>query len=146
MDIKTGAQTTYQIGYHMVWGVKYHKHLLNREYKEALATCIKDVCQAYGYDFYCIGVAPNHVHLFVGAPPKVAPARIAQTLKSITARLLFAQFPKVKQQLWGGEFWKDGYYVGTVGEGQTESIVKKYLETQDKGSVTTTLKQLRFYF
>ena len=35
--------------------------------------------------------------------------------KSITARELFRQFPELRKELWGGEFWADGYYLATVG-------------------------------
>ena len=36
--------------------------------------------------------------------------------KSITAREIFRRHPEIKKELWGGEFWSDGYYVATVGE------------------------------
>jgi len=146
MDIKSSAQTRYQIGYHLVWGVKYHKHILNKAIKLFLVNIIKQICQSYDYDFYCLGIAPNHVHFFVGAPPKIAPAKIARVVKSITAKEIFKQFPQVKKQLWGGEFWKDGYYVGTIGEGQTEAIILKYLEKQNKEEETTNMKQLKLFF
>ena len=94
MKIKSGAQTRYQIGYHMVWGVKYHKHLLNKTIKKYLVETVKQVCIAYNYDYYCIGLAPNHVHLFVGASPKIAPAVVANVVKSITAKALFMKFRK----------------------------------------------------
>lgn len=145
MHIQSGAQTRYQIGYHMVWGVKYHKHLLTNEMKEFLVKLVKDICECYNFKFYCIGIAPNHVHFFAGAPPKVAPARIVQTVKSITAREMFKKFPAVKRSLWGGEFWKNGYYVGTIGEGQTEAIVRKYIAKQEE-SPKDNPKQLKLFF
>ena len=137
MKIRTAAQTTYQIGYHMVWGVKYHKHLLNKPMREYLVQIIKAVCQAYNYNFYGLGIAPNHVHFFVGGPPKIAPAEIAMVVKSITTKEMFKKFPAIRQQLWGGHFWKDGYYVGTVGEGQIEAIVRQYLEKQETDQIAT---------
>ena len=146
MDIHRGAQTTYQIGYHMVWGVKYHKHLLNNEMKLFLVDTIKEICQSYDYHFLCVGVATNHVHLFVGAPPSIAPSKIAQTIKSITARQLYHKFPKLRKSLWGGEVWKNGYYVGTVGEGQTEAIIRNYLQKQE-GEIPSVsyFKQLKLF-
>jgi REP element-mobilizing transposase RayT len=36
----------------------------------------------------------------------------------------------VKKQLWGGEFWTDGYYVGTVGQRATEEVIKEYVKQQ----------------
>ena len=113
--------------------------------KEFLVKLIKDICECYNFKFYCLGIAPNHVHFFAGAPPKVAPARIVQVVKSITAREMFKKFPAVKRSLWGGEFWKNGYYVGTVGEGQTEAIVRKYIDKQEE-SPKDNPKQLKLFF
>lgn len=45
---------------------------------------------------------PDHIHLFVSAPPDVAPAGIVQLVKSITTRKVFERYPIVKQCLWGG--------------------------------------------
>ena len=147
MEIYRGAQNRYQIGYHVVWGVKYHKSLLTNPRKKYLVDLIKNICKSYDYHFYTLGIAPNHVHLFIGAPPKVAPARVVQVIKSITARELFLAYPEIKNHLWGGEMWKDGYYIGTVGEGQTEAIITEYLKQQgeDGPMRERSLKQLRLF-
>jgi putative transposase len=69
-------------------------------------------------------------------------------VKSITAKEMFVKYPQVKKHLWGGEFWKDGYYVGTVGDGQTEAIIMNYLEKQEDKEETKpiTMKQLKLFF
>ena len=51
----------------------------------------------------------NHVHVFMGAPPRYSPAEIVKVIKSVTAREIFRRFEEVKQELWGGEFWGEGY-------------------------------------
>jgi putative transposase len=53
-----------------------------------------------------------------------------QIIKSITAREFFKRFPEVRKQLWGGEFWSDGRYIGTIGDGVTADIIRNYVETQ----------------
>ena len=53
-------------------------------------------------------------------------------VKSITAREIFRQKPKVKKELWGGEFWTDGYYVSTVGQKGSEETIRKYVQEQGK--------------
>ena len=52
--------------------------------------------------------------------------------KSITAREIFKRKPIVKRELWGGEFWTDGYYVATVGERGNWDVVERYIEKQGK--------------
>lgn len=36
-------------------------------------------------------------------------------LKSISAKVLFKEFPALKKALSGGELWNDGYFVRSVG-------------------------------
>jgi len=51
-------------------------------------------------------------------------------LKSITAREIFRIHPEVKKQLWGGEFWSDGYFVNTVSKFGDETTISKYVKEQ----------------
>ena len=53
-------------------------------------------------------------------------------IKSLTEREIFKRVPSVKKQLWGGEFWSDGYYVGTVGQHANEETIKRYVKDQGK--------------
>lgn len=53
-------------------------------------------------------------------------------LKSLTSREVFKRCPHVKQQLWGGEFWSDGYFASTVGKHGDEEMIKKYVKNQGK--------------
>ena len=48
-------------------------------------------------------------------------------LISISASELFEEFPKVKRELWGGEFWEDEYFARTVGDRVTAEEIKKYI-------------------
>jgi len=50
-----------------------------------------------------------------------------QQFKGVSARLLFQEFPELKQQLWGGHLWAPSYYVGTAGNVSAEAI-KNYIE------------------
>ncbi|MCG2711651.1 MAG: transposase, partial [Candidatus Omnitrophica bacterium] len=58
------------------------------------------------------------------------PTKITRIVKSITARKVFEQRPEVKEQLWGGEFWADGYYINTVSKHGCEETISKYVKTQ----------------
>jgi REP element-mobilizing transposase RayT len=56
--------------------------------------------------------------------------KIITLVKSITAKEIFRKHPKVKKQLWGGEFWTDGYYVNTVSRFGDETTISKYVKEQ----------------
>ena len=80
--------------------------------------------------FIEIGTDNDHVHFLVQSVPTQSARQIIKMLKSITAREIFRQHPEVKKQLWGGEFWTDGYYVSTVGKHGNEDTISKYVREQ----------------
>ena len=92
-----------------------------------------------------MGTDGDHIHLFVGAAPKYAPSRVMQILKSISAREIFKRFPEIRKQLWGGEFWSDGGYIGTVGDGVTSEIVKRYVREQGSGEAKDNEEQIELF-
>ena len=80
--------------------------------------------------FLEIGTDNNHVHFLVQSVPTYSPTQIVTTIKSITAREIFRYHPEVKQKLWGGEFWTDGYFVNTVSKFGDEHTISKYVREQ----------------
>jgi putative transposase len=79
----------------------------------------------------------------VGAAPRYAPSKVMQAIKSITARMMFKKYPEIRKQLWGGEFWNDGGYIGTVGDGITEEIIRNYIEKQGTPEEKKVYEQMK---
>ena len=48
----------------------------------------------------------------------------------------------VRKLIWGGEFWSDGGYVGTVGDGVTADIIRNYVEKQGTKEEKDAYKQM----
>jgi putative transposase len=40
----------------------------------------------------------------------------------------FGRSAEVKKELWGGEFWEDGYFARTVGDKVTADVIRKYIQ------------------
>ena len=120
--------------YHLVCPAKYRKMVFIENVEE----CLKDVCIAiserYEINFLEIGVDKNHVHFLIQSVPTYSPTKIAQIVKSITAREIFRRIPEVKEKLWGGEFWSKGYYIGTVSKHGNEEVIENYVRGQGKKS------------
>lgn len=74
--------------------------------------------------------------------PKYSIGEVVRAFKSITARELFKKYVWLKKELWGGEFWSDGYYVATVGEKGNWNVVEKYIRSQ---GVEPQAVQLRLF-
>jgi len=116
---------------------------MNSEVMEIIQETSEGIAERYPIEMEAIGYDKDHIHLLCGAHPKEAPGRIVQIFKSITAREVFRRKPSVKKELWGGEFWTDGYYVATVGERANWDTVERYIRKQ--GKPKTELKQLRLF-
>ena len=146
MDVKFSSHCVYQIRYHMVMCVKYRKQMLRRkEYQTTLVSALREIGGRYEYEVEEIGTDGDHVHVFVGAAGRWAPSRVMQVLKSLSAREMFRAHPEIRKVLWGGEFWSDGGYIGTVGEGTTEEVVKKYIEQQGSPQEKASYRQLALF-
>jgi putative transposase len=62
--------------------------------------------------------------------PTYSPTKIVKMVKSITAKEIFKRALQAKKQLWGGEFWKKGYFISTVGRHGSEDIIGQYVKNQ----------------
>lgn len=118
--------------YHIVCPAKYRKMVFTPEVAEKLKEICGEIALRYEIEFMEIGADGNHVYFLVQSVPKYSPTKIVRTIKSITAKEIFKQLPKVKEQLWGGEFWTDGYFISTVGAHGTEEMIKQYVKNQDQ--------------
>ena len=61
-------------------------------------------------------------------------------IKSITAKEVIKGVPEIKKELWGGEFWTDGYYFATVSGRGDRGIIEKYIEKQGRKADVRQLK------
>jgi REP element-mobilizing transposase RayT len=89
-----------------------------------------EISKRFQIHFLEIGSDKDHVHFLIQSVPTYAPTKIVRIVKSITAREIFARAPEVKKQLWGGEFWSDGYFMSTVGKNGTETSIQQYVKNQ----------------
>ena len=116
--------------YHFVCPAKYRRAVIDEKVDQVLKDVCLDIAQRYQIEFLEIGTDKDHVHFLVQSVPSYSPTKIVTLIKSFTAREVFARVPSVKKQLWGGEFWTDGYYVGTVGQHATEETIRQYVKNQ----------------
>ena len=89
MVLQASAHARHDLKYHFVWCPKYRRVVLRGNRGRYLAKLIYGVAERYGFRIVELAVMPDHVHMFVSAPPELAPAELIQRVKSITARKLF---------------------------------------------------------
>ena len=132
MGIVKSNHCVYDAHYHIVFPVKYRKALLSPPVASAIVEIARGIEERYDVVFEKVGTDGDHIHILCSFHPKYGGSQIVGIFKSITAKQLFVRFPQLRQDLWGGEFWTDGYYLATVGTRGDWATVERYVANQGK--------------
>ena len=116
--------------YHLVFPAKYREKMFDINVDTVLKDICLEIAQRHQIKFLEIGTDKDHVHFLVQSVPTYSVTKIVTKIKSLTAREIFRLCPQVKKQLWGGEFWSDGYFASTVGKHGDEGKIANYVKNQ----------------
>jgi len=129
MSLRRTSHAVYDTTYHIVWCPKYRKKLFAQNWlRERAAELFREIAEEYEYEIVEMEVAEDHVHFMMSFPPRDSISGVVRTLKSISARELFREYPSIKRKLWKGEMWEDGYFARTVGDKLTKTMIEKYIK------------------
>ena len=129
--VRRTRHSVYNINYHLVWIPKTRMKVLVSPFKETVEQTLRRVCAWNDWTPMALQVMPDHVHFFVSAPPKYAPARIVQSLKAWTSRDLREKFAMIRKTRLSDDFWASSYYCGTAGHVSAEAVAK-YIRENSK--------------
>ena len=145
MVLRRTAHARYDTAYHLVWTPKYRKKILLGTLQTRVEEMFREIAQAHDITIDEMEVSEDHVHIFCSFPPRYSIAQVIGRLKSLSARAVFREFPAVKRQLWGGEFWEDGYFARTVGDEVTAEVIRRYIKRHREEEDETDVKQLSLF-
>lgn len=130
-EYKSTAHSKYLCQYHLIWCPKFRYSVLKGAVQTKLKSIFEDIAKRYEYEILEMEVMPDHIHLFVGAKPTIAPMDIVRTFKSVSAIELFKEFPSLKK-FYGrcGSLWAVGKFVSTIGK-VSEASIRKYIQEQE---------------
>ena len=100
-DRRHTAHSAYVINYHLVWIPPYRKKVLAGAIEARLKKLFSEIAIQNGFEILANEVRPDHVHLFVSAPPKFSASEVVRLFKGITARRLKQEFEILRRQYWG---------------------------------------------
>jgi len=126
MEYRRTRHAVYLCNYHFVWIPKRRKPVLVGKIRERLKQIIEEVCNENGWEILALEIMPDHVHLFLSAPPYFSPHIILRKIKGRSARILRQEFPELLKL---PSMWTRSYFVSTAGNVSSETI-KKYIEGQ----------------
>ena len=84
-------------------------------------------------------VCPDHIHMLLEIPPKIAVSSFVGYLKGKSSLMIYEQFPNLKYKYRNREFWCRVYYVDTVGKNakKIEEYIRNQLEEDRMGEQLT---------
>jgi len=130
-EYKSGSHIISDIKIHFVWITKYRYKVIKGQVAVRLRDLLKQGCDAKGLKIIKGNVGTDHVHMLLSCPTNLSPSQIMQYLKGRSSHLIQEEFPEIKKRYWGQHMWARGYFCGTVGQVDQETI-KRYIENQGK--------------
>ena len=133
------AHTKWNCKYHIVFAPKYRRKVFYGEKREAIREILRQLCQWKGVEIIEGEVCPDHVHMLVEIPPKIAVSSFMGYLKGKSSLMIYEKYPELKYKYRNREFWCRGYYVDTVGKNakKIEEYIRKQLEEDKSGEQMT---------
>lgn len=128
-DYQSLAHSRWDGKYHVVFVPKRRRRQLYGEIRRQLGAIFHALARQKECQSIEGHVRPDHVHMCIAIPPKVAVAQVIGFLKGKSAIAIARQFGGKERNFTGEHFWARGYAVSTVGF-ELEQI-RAYIRKQD---------------
>lgn len=129
-----GCHSTYSIQFHYVCCVKYRRKVLTEEVSEYLKEVNQSIAEKFEINIVEQETDKDHIHILFTSKPQIQVSKFINSLKSVSARLIFKKYPEIKTKLWKGHFWSPSYFLASVGEVKLADV-KRYVENQGSKDV-----------
>ena len=139
MRIRHLNHSTYQLQYHVVWGTKGRRNILQRyvlpELRKSLFATVKKYPTLH---LEQANADQDHVHLQVEVPPNIAIADAVRAFKAESSLHLRKTFKFIRNiYLEKDGIWSVGYFASSVG--LNEAQIRRYIEWQSRKERPQTL-------
>lgn len=135
-EIRRGRHVVFELHAHIVFVTKYRKKVFDIDAIDRLHRMFRVVCADFEADLIEFNGEPDHVHLLINYSPKYSLSSIVNSLKGVSSRRLKQERKDLQKNFYNGALWSPSYFVGSVG-GAPLSVLKKYIENQTGGSVSS---------
>ncbi|MEP7023162.1 MAG: IS200/IS605 family transposase [Actinomycetota bacterium] len=130
--IRTGRHCVFLLHAHLVFVTKYRHAVFTPAHLKRMEEIMRAVCADFECTLAEFNGEPDHVHLLVNFPPKVALSRLVNSLKGVSSRRMRQEFPGLGRHYWRAKrLWSGSYFAGSVG-GAPISVLRQYIEQQNR--------------
>jgi len=131
-EIRTGRHCVFVLHAHLVFVTKFRHRVFTDAHLNRLEEIMRAVCADFECELVEFNGESEHVHLLVDFPPKVALARLVNSLKGVSSRRIRQDFPELARHYYrANKLWSGSYFAGSVG-GAPLSVLRTYIEQQTR--------------
>ena len=131
MDNNSIAHTKWNCTYHIVFIPKYRKKVFYGQMRKDLVEIIRKLCEMKKVELIKGAACVDHVHLYLGIPPKLNISDVVAYIKGKSALMIYDRHPEIKARWGERHLWARGYYVETVGN-INEEVINRYISEQEE--------------
>ena len=127
-DNRSLAHTKWNCKYHVVFAPKYRRKIFYGEKKAEIGQILRELCSWKEVNIIEAEVCPDHIHMLIEIPPKIAVSSFMGFLKGKSSLIIHERYANLKYKHGNRSFWCRGYYVDTAGK-NTKKIAE-YIRNQ----------------
>ena len=132
--LDSSSHSVYSLNYHLIFCVKYRRKVLT----DQISIRLKDIVIGISKDFQVKIIEQetdkDHIHILYKTKPTINMAKYINSIKGVSSKILFHEYPEIKMKLWKGHLWSRSYCLLTTGQ-TTLDILKKYVESQGENEI-----------
>jgi putative transposase len=112
--------------YHLIWIPRRRRKVLVEAVAHRLEALLREKAKEICVEIEHLAIKPDHLHMFVNAPPSLAVNQLVYRFKDHTSRVLRQEFAHLRKM---PSMWTTAYFATTAGR-VSEATIQKYIEAQ----------------
>ena len=142
-DTSSLSHTKWNCQYHIVFTPKYRRKAIYAKLRSDIGKYLRRLCEYKGVEIVEAHAMPDHIHMLVKIPPKMAVSSFMGYLKGKSSLMIFDEHANLKYNYGSRHFWSEGYYVSTVG--LNKKTIVNYIKNQELEDQLEDKRSLKEY-
>jgi putative transposase len=128
VDYRRTSGGVSNLNYHLVFCPKYRIPVLVDDVADDLEELIREKAGDLDVEVKRLVIKPDHVHLFVKAPPEYSPSKLANQFKGYSSRRLRQKYAHLVSRM--PSLWSRSFYCGSAGH-VSDKTIANYIAAQE---------------
>ena len=124
------SHTRWNCKYHIVFIPKYRRKEIYGKLRSDIGQILRQLCAYKGVEIMEAHAMPDHIHMLVRIPPKIAVSNFMGYLKGKSSLMIFERHANLQYKYGNRNFWAKRFFVSTVGLDTKK--VQEYIRDQEK--------------